>query len=239
MRPLTKSLICLAFLDAMLFMPMSLEAQTRFTFQDSLGTYKVVFRPHVQSHSDAIRYRKPLVAGTHELRLGMGYAAQLATGDLTTDSWWNPSWNDDFKVDGMQVREPSWYTVGVEGGRWYRDWLYVGGAFVWSGGFSRIINGGRHEYAGTYSYHNYALLPIVRFAWVRRGIVQLYSGLGFGLAFSHSDSPKGRDYNVDSSFDFTFIGISVGRDLFGYFDISGGSRGVISFGIGYRFFNKK
>lgn len=226
------------FMLLLLVIPHVTSAQTRFKFQDSLGSYRVVFTPHVESQDDAVRYRKPLVAGTHELRLGIAYSALTASMEYTTDHWWNPHWDDAYSVGDYVVGSPSWLTFGVEGGRWYKDWLYFGGALVWSGGFSGIYDYSAYKRVDTYSYNSYSLLPVVRFAWLRRGIVQLYSGLGFGLSVAHFDRPTSVGVDVNAAFDVTFIGISVGRNLFGYFDISGGSRGAISLGVGYRFLNK-
>ena len=80
-------------------------------------------------------------------------------------------------------------------------------------------------------------MPIVRFAWLRRGIVQLYSGVGLGFAVGYNEKIDYNDTLFDVAYDVTFIGLSIGRDIFGYIDIGVGNRGVISAGIGYRFNN--
>lgn len=222
----------------LLIVPCMASAQTRFRFQDSLGSYKVEFTPHVQSSVEAVRYRKPLTVGTNELRLGIAYSAFTASGDYTTDHLWGPSWDSEYEIDNLTIGSENWYTIGVEGGRWLKEWLYVGGALVWSGGFSGIYDYRAYKRVGTYNYSSYSLLPIVRFAWLRRGIVQLYSGVGLGVAVAHYNTLERMRIQANASFDFTFIGISVGRNLFGFFDISAGSRGAITAGVGYRFLNK-
>lgn len=238
MRLLTR-IHCTVFLLLLLIAPNTVSAQTRFSFQDSLGSYRVVFTPKIESQSNVLRHRVPLAPRTSELRLGMAYSAFTPSGDYTTDHIWGPSWDDDYRIDHLMIGAENWYTVGVEGGYWFKDWLYFGGALVWSGGFSGVYDHRIHRRVDTYTYSSYSLLPIVRFAWLRRGIVQLYSGLGLGVAVAHYDTPNSVAFQANAAFDVTFIGISVGRNLFGYFDISAGSRGAISVGIGYRFLNKK
>jgi hypothetical protein len=229
------------FLTIMLFavaLPVVAEAQYRYTFRDSLGVYKVEFTPHKSGVSDAKRMSIPVSVGAHEIRLGSSYSPYTTHG-YTPSINWNPSY-DFCKADGGEYSSstPAWYTLGVEGGRWFKEWLYFGGAAVWTGGFDTLYDAYPYPVRSrlyTYTNHNISLMPIVRFAWLRRGIVQLYSGVGLGMSLSVAERVDDRHVVADVAFDVTFFGISVGRNFFGYLDIGAGSRGVVSFGVGYRF----
>lgn len=217
------------------------QAQYRYTFRDSLGVYKVEFTPYKSDKSDAQRMHIPVSAGAHEIRLGSAYASYISMGHYTTDSNWHPAYDfAHMESEQYSSSNPHWYTVGFEGGRWFKEWLYFGGTAVWTGGFSTLYKA--YPLRGrvyTYTSHNISVMPTVRFAWLRRGIVQLYSGVGLGLTIAHTEEVSTQRTNLDVAYDVTFIGISVGRDFFGYFDLGAGSRGVLSVGVGYRFNNHK
>lgn len=227
---------CLALIFIMA-MPEGAEAQISFKFCDSLGSYKVQFTPYPNSDIRAKQLGKPLVGGTAEVRLGTAYFP-LTPSRYPFDHWWDPSSYAQQLAPEEQVRIPRWFSLSAEGGYWVKDWLYVGGAFVWTGGFSRIEEYHVHRVLGYYNYDSFTLMPVVRFAWLRKGVVQLYSGLGLGFNFARAEEPKQKYYEAVVAHDVTFLGISVGRNLFGYVDVGVGQRGIVSMGIGYRFKNK-
>ena len=220
-----------------LFSITSASAQLRYTYLDSLGTYKVVFRPAVQSDDFATRYRIPIASGTNEVRLGVGYPTYV-TWEWTTDSYWDKDFRSTLDPKHYRIAPARWITVGAEMGSWLKEWFYLGGTVVYTGGFKRVEYIPLRTRRGTYSFNNFAFMPEVRFAWVRRDIVQLYSGLGVGIQFAVYDEYETKQTGLDCAFDVTFIGISVGRKFFGYFDIGQGSRGILSVGVGYRFNTK-
>lgn len=209
------------------------EAQYKFSFQDSLGSYKVEFTPHKSNTSEATLMRKPVSIGAHELRLGTAFCSATPDG-YTTDNWWALHITNN-PPQGYNVQPERWFTLGFEVGKWYKEWLYFGGTAVWTGGFAQVIRPSTRERVDTYNYNCLSLTPTLRFAWVRRGIVQLYSGLGLGLAMVSKEDLHSDTLELNISYDVTFIGLSVGRNLFGYIDLGAGYRGVVSAGIGYRF----
>lgn len=233
----TSKLLC-ALLMFIMLCPVAAEAQITFRFRDSLGSYKVEFTPHDKRDCSAKRLGKPLTASTAEFRLGTAYNPYTPSG-FTNTHWWDPSSYAEQLGPEDYVRVPRWFTIGAEGGYWFKDWLYFGGAFVWTGGFSRIEDYPVRKILGYYNYNSFTLMPLVRFAWLRRGIVQLYSGVGLGLNVAHAEEPQYRYYEGTIAYDVTFFGMSVGRNLFGYVDVGSGQRGVVSVGIGYRFNNQK
>lgn len=215
----------------------SAAAQISFSYRDSLGTYKVRFYPHVESDDAATRYRIPLVKNTTELRLGTAYTAFTPLG-YTNDTSWDYNFSSGKLNENVSYTNPCWCTIGFEAGSWIKEWLYVGGAAVYTGGFRSIRESPMNKRVGTFNLSSYSLMPIVRFAWVRRDIVQLYSGLGLGVALAHYHNNGYTSWAANLAHDITLIGISVGRKFFGYCDLGFGTRGIVSAGIGWRF-NKK
>ena len=70
----------------------------------------------------------------------------------------------------------------------------------------------------------------VRFTYLNRQYVQLYSGLGLGIRSSF-----GVERSTGFSYDITWFGLSAGDSVFGFFELGGGYGGVLRAGIGYRF----
>ena len=237
MRRVKTLLGCVAFLVvSAIATPNTLSAQYTYRFRDSLGSYKVQFTPHETSKYRAAWVRKPVVARTHELRAGLGFASFLPDFSYTTDDIWIPQFNNVASED-TKIAPPRWVTLNFDYGYWCNEWLYVGASFTWSGGFAKEFAETTFKRVDTYNYNAFGLMPMVRFAWLRRNIVQLYSGIGIGAAFYYYEKPQYHKPRIEpgASYDVTFIGISVGRKWFGYCDIGTGTRGVISMGIGYRF----
>lgn len=239
MKDLTKRVLWLVVLTvAVVLTSEQTEAQYRYTFRDSIGVYKVEFTPHDRDSNLAERMGIPLAMGTHELRIGVGHISAVHGGNYTSDAWypWYPSETYGPEVSpGWGVASPQWITLNGEYGYWLKDWLYIGGSAAWTMGFAKCYDMATLERLSTYNYNSISIMPEVRFAWLRRGIVQLYSGIGLGIQATIDEGVYGKRNYFDMAYDVTFFGISVGRKWFCYFDIGAGSRGALSLGLGYRF----
>ena len=71
-----------------------------------------------------------------------------------------------------------------------------------------------------------AVMPTARFVYLYREKVQLYSSVSLGVVFSEEVVPW---------VDFTLIGCTFGRKLFGFAELGCGIGGFGRIGIGYRF----
>lgn len=81
-----------------------------------------------------------------------------------------------------------------------------------------------------------------KFYWLNRGIVRMYSGVsvGFGLVNTNMESILERnnaemETAVMPAFDLRLIGLTVGKKLYGRFELGALCSGVVTAGIGYRF----
>ncbi len=86
-----------------------------------------------------------------------------------------------------------------------------------------------------------SLAPRIRFDWLNRKYVTLYSSLALGLGFTaQKDTVSGRRSSSTAGYaEATFIGIKAGGKVFGFADISASSTGAMRIGVGYNFKSKK
>ena len=76
-----------------------------------------------------------------------------------------------------------------------------------------------------------AALLNMRFDWFCRKTVTMYTSLGIGL-MTHTDY---YETYVLPMYDAAWVGITVGRRLYGYAEFGGGIGGLLRVGMGYRF----
>lgn len=96
-----------------------------------------------------------------------------------------------------------------------------------------IVSDDRLSYVG--------IAPRIRFDWLNRKNVTLYSSLALGVGFtSERDRISGNSLSRATGYtEATYIGIKVGRALFGFADLSSSSTGAMRIGIGYNLKSKK
>ena len=80
-----------------------------------------------------------------------------------------------------------------------------------------------------------AFLPAVRFSYLNKKYVTLYSGLSTGFLLNFEKENGSTDVYFHPTFQLTAFGVSVGRKFFGYTEVGLGYKGFITAGIGYRF----
>lgn len=121
--------------------------------------------------------------------------------------------------------------ISVEYNYYVKRWLTVGGRATFTSLYNEVRNIATDE--KLYSNGSYALGLIlnVRFEYMRREYVQLYSAVGLGLAARF-------EYNrgiMTPMYDFTYFGIVVGKGFYGFAEIGAGLSGCARAGIGFRF----
>lgn len=125
--------------------------------------------------------------------------------------------------------------LGVAYGYRVRRWLEVGASFSYMGYYRNLLRTSDGGVARRQREHYLTLMPYVRFSWLNRRSVRLYTSLHLGYQLGcerYFSEDKADSYFAGQ---FTPFGISVGRRLFGYAEIGVGMRGVFVGGIGYRF----
>ena len=87
------------------------------------------------------------------------------------------------------------------------------------------------------------LMPSVRFTYLNRPWVRLYSGIDLGCGYFVSDSKSGKSSESDDSsgsnflvaFNVTAFGVNVGKGFYGLFELNAGYDAIVKVGIGARF----
>ena len=87
------------------------------------------------------------------------------------------------------------------------------------------------------------LMPSVRFTYLNRSWVRLYSGIDLGCGYLASDSRSGKSSDSDDSsgsnflfaFNVTAFGVNVGKGFYGLFELNAGYDAIVKVGIGARF----
>lgn len=125
-------------------------------------------------------------------------------------------------------------------------WFWVGGLATISG----IHNTWRDRITDKITGHGneilFSLMPDLRFSYLNKKHVTLYSGIGAGLRIYHLKDPKislglenGYTYNRTSlsyAFHLTLFGVKAGgRNWFGDLELGIGYKGFVSAGFGYEF----
>ena len=178
----------------------------------------------------------------HEFRLTVG-ANPLEHLEFGWADWNHNSeflQTDDFLYDGA-YKTTCGYSLSYmySPRKWLAFGLNVGYVGWWQSQFSNTTNA---LHSTTFEHH-IMFVPTVRFSYLNRRYVRLYSslGIGYGACLVRTRDSNGvptKHNNYNESFvpvQLTPIGVSVGRKLFGFAELTVGSMANLSAGIGYRF----
>ena len=89
---------------------------------------------------------------------------------------------------------------------------------------------------GRNTNHVITLLPTVRFSYLNKQYVTLYSEIALGITYNYQRQyGKTVESQVLPAWQTTLIGVSAGKDLYGFAELGSGLRGIAIIGIGYRF----
>ena len=185
----------------------------------------------------------------HEFRLGIG-AYPLAE---SMDYFFN---FDEFYTkgdggynmyeSGQYYQGASVFTGSISAGYTYNmlHWISVGATLTYAGDFQKRYDRITDQYIGVNRTNRLYLMPMVRFNYLNRPLVRLYSQVGVGMSYVHTKQYFNGKPRLTSdwgaSAQVTLFGISVGKQLFGFAELLGtGVQGSLVAGIGYRFNAKK
>lgn len=202
----------------------------------------------VVATAQSINDSKPLRLGPngyehydHEIRLTVG-ASPIDHTYTIWDAYLGPGDNlihpDDFLYDGAYKNSCGYALSYMYSPRkWLSFGLYVGYTGWWQ---SQYLSTTQELHSTNYEHH-IMFVPTVRFSYLNRRNVRLYSsiGIGYGLCLDRAKDSNGaltRSYkSAFAPVQFTPIGVSVGRRLFGFAELTVGSMANLSVGIGYKF----
>lgn len=175
----------------------------------------------------------------HDIRLGIGSVSLFSMLMLDADffgmvdvDYVEPSFRYQMK-ESNYYKGAEYFTGVLSLSYTYqlRRWCQLGGTV----NFAAVT---RPYYYNTtnkkaYDRNSYfaSIMPTVRFTYLNREKVQLYSAVSLGVAVGI--------YEAVPCYDFTLFGCSFGKSLFGFAEIGNGFGGWGRVGIGYRFGSTK
>lgn len=119
-------------------------------------------------------------------------------------------------------------------------WLSIGAAFTYAGDFQKRYDRITDQEQEKNSANRFYLMPMVRFNYLNRPLIRLYSQVGVGISYMHEKKyVNGNRYiasGCGTAAQVTLLGVSVGKKLFGFAELLGtGVQGSVVVGIGYKF----
>ena len=184
----------------------------------------------------------------HELSIGIGDPAfaNLQRGSIWEKLLWcHP---DRYQGDNLgDWFDPGTYhsnyiaTCPISVGYMYRlrKFLWVGGSVSYMGVFGKVFDARDDSFLYNHTETQIALLPAVRFSYLNKKYVTLYSGISTGFLLNFEKENGLMDVYFHPTLQVTAFGVSAGRKFFGYTEVGWGYKGFITAGIGYRFNAKK
>lgn len=175
-----------------------------------------------------------------EVALGWGLV------ELPSISWQNnydyPNWWRtplDRYNQGRYTYDERYYTqaLSLSYTQEMKRWLAVGLNVSYSGVFQNLRVYESFQIDDNYRKHRFAFYPTVRFIYLNRPVVRLYSGFGLGFGMESEREFGMREYSHRTfvTGQLTFFGVSFGRNLFGSWEVGYGTMGFLKAGVGYRF----
>lgn len=126
-------------------------------------------------------------------------------------------------------------TLGLSYSKSLQPWLALGAKATFGAAWQNVYDTYTDELLYNNNVYNIAALFDVRFNWLRRTNVEMYSSVALGL-FAHAERANG---GIAPMADVAFVGIKVGRGFYGFVEVGAGVGGSVRGGLGFRFNTKK
>ncbi|HIR33843.1 MAG TPA: hypothetical protein IAB85_06470 [Candidatus Coprenecus merdigallinarum] len=194
--------------------------------------------------------------GTHEVDVSVGFPTAYALAymaDMNRGVLWLNNWAGDI-IDRIDGNEPAdRVNANAAGGDRFipnlraeygynvLSWLNVGVAVNYSGCSRPMEDMDSGQYLWTENTHLTTVTAKVKFYWLNRKWVRMYSSVGAGVGVCRTnllsqDVADSETYVTTTRFtpDICLVGLTVGRNLYGRIEW-GTLYGGLTAGIGYRF----
>ncbi|MCM1178016.1 MAG: hypothetical protein NC115_06730 [Bacteroidales bacterium] len=117
----------------------------------------------------------------------------------------------------------------------FKKWFALSVQANFCGVVRNVHSGWDGKKTGVDNDYVMSFLPYAKFTYLNRPIVYMYSAIGIGMTMSFDGKGSGI-YNLDPAFQITPVGVAVGKNLYGFFELG---LGMVycgcKAGIGYRF----
>lgn len=187
----------------------------------------------------------------HEIRIGTGFLPTDTDNICDMSGYMSDYYYQVFGPDNVlgfdpcQVIEQSRYYYGglrstwaFSAGYFYSvyKWLHVGATLSYHNVSQRKFETLTRRPVSKMHRNYVSIIPTVRFSYLNRQYVRLYSAIGVGYcAAIVRDFDRSRHLENFTACDITFFGISAGGRLFGSAEVGMYTAGYLKLAIGYRF----
>lgn len=177
----------------------------------------------------------------HEFTIGIGDPARVNYHRNRTGT--EPDFYPEVWLQNQPVFGNVYTTCPITLGYRFRvlKWLWVGGDISYCGFFGSFREPYTDQKVGAYRDHFISIMPAVRFSYLNREYVTLYSGIAGGIAFEFGKTyPDYKFHNNHLALQCTLFGVSAGnQSWFGFAELGWGFKGYANAGFGFRFQSKK
>lgn len=174
----------------------------------------------------------------HEVGLGIGDCA-LAKVYRPNFFSQNHTLQDAWFTDMSYNHGPVYSTCPISFHYLYRvaKFLWLGGEFTYCGMFSENFSTVDMSSLGHYQENYLTIMPTIRFSYLNKKYVTLYSGISTGVLVGIYGENNTHPAYAKAHFagQLTAFGVSAGNKWFGFTEIGVGYNGFIRAGFGYRF----
>lgn len=214
-----KNLGFLVALLAMLFVVQGAMAQKR---------HKTVVKTDSTTVITTVRV-VPNFTPKHDLRIGIGAASvtSIFAFDVGADDYYYNFRQEMERADTYLT--PRTFVGNYSLSYTYHDrrWLQYGGTVSFGASTCWRRDAATGKRVENLSRYALAVMPSVRFVWLYREKVQLYSSISLGVVTDFDEAYIWGDVAL--------VGCSFGRKVFGFVELGGGVTGSARIGLGYRF----
>lgn len=174
----------------------------------------------------------------HEIKLGIGIVPMTSVENFKAEDHDPPPGN---YVDFYLGDKTYWPAVNLTYSYQLKKWLSLGVTLTYAGVFQNRYDLLTDNLRGKFREHYIGLTPTLRFDWLNRKFVRLYSsiGLGVGVDMEYSSLVENNysmtDNNIIPTIDAVCLGAMVGRKIYIFSELGLGFNGFLKVGIGYRF----
>ena len=210
---------------------------TKATAQDLEG-YDVAEEQDYNYRSTEQDYRSEELPWNNDLRIGVGvpgFIHLLVAAGINVDinSQTTAPTTSDQLASSRYYDTPSYYLppFTLEYGHYLKKWLLIGAKTMYSTIFYHERHIATHKRVATHCDNTLSILFNMRFEYLRRDIFRMYSGIGIGATMRFT-----KDFVIGiPMFDMTYIGMTVGKNIYGFAEIGAGTSGCIRVGMGCKF----
>lgn len=116
----------------------------------------------------------------------------------------------------------------------FSRWFELSGTLAYCGATQNRFSKATGEILSKNKLHLTSLIPSMRFVWLNTSMVKLYASLGLGLVFEDITKNEISEKEIYPAINFNYFGVSVGKKIYGFTELSLGNLGLVTFGVGIK-----